>query len=100
MTKILRWIWFTALLVAFGAGNVAMYNWLFQERVPVWLGVVSALSFGAVWAVLSRCDERGLVKGVFRRRDRLSELESRRRSLAADRERWIAEARARRERVR
>jgi hypothetical protein len=97
MVTALRWIWLLALLIAFGVGLVALHNWAFGKDVPLWLGPISLISFCAVCVLLDWCKRRGWVKGVFWHQDQLKVLEERKQSLAAERERIIAEAAVKKE---
>lgn len=87
----LRWVWFFSLLIVFGMGFVALYNWVLGERVPLWLGPITLLAFGTTMTLLLWCQRQGWIKGaIFWHLPK--ELEDRKRALAADRERIIAEA--------
>lgn len=92
MLTVLRWIWFCGLLIAFGVGLAALHNWMFGKNVPLWLGPILLLALGTGTALLSWCERRGWIKGVFWNRPK--QLDDRKRALAADRERIIAEAAA------
>jgi hypothetical protein len=94
MVNALRWIWFLGLLIAFGIGWTALSNWMFGKHDPLWLGPIWMLVLSAGVGVLNWCQRRGWIKGVLWNRPK--ELEERQRSLAADRERIIAEAAAKR----
>lgn len=86
----LRWVWFFSLLIVFGVGFIALYNWVFGKHVPLWLGPITLLAFGTTTTLLLWCQRKGWIKGAVWHRP--EELEDRKRALAAERERIIAEA--------
>ena len=89
VVSLLRWIWVLVLLTAVGVGVVALNNWVCGRNEPLWVGPVLVLNMGVGMALLRWCERRGWIKGVLWSRPK--ELDDRKRALAAERERILAE---------
>lgn len=98
MMNALRWVWFCGLLIGVGVGLTALYNWVFGKSDPLWVGPLWLAAAFAGVGLLNWCERRGWIRGVFWNRPK--DLNDRERALAADRERIIAEAAARRDSAR